>query len=51
MFRERHNIECVQCWGMTELGPLSTTRGPKHDQLELSKVELDSVRQTQGRPH
>jgi fatty-acyl-CoA synthase len=49
-FRERHGVEVIHAWGMTELSPLGTVNHllPKH--ASLSEAERDTVREKQGRP-
>jgi len=49
-FRERHGVEVIHAWGMTELSPLGTVNHllPKH--ASCSEEERDGVREKQGRP-
>jgi len=49
-FRERHGVEVIHAWGMTELSPLGTVNHllPKH--ASWSEEERDGVREKQGRP-
>ncbi|MDO5630919.1 MAG: long-chain fatty acid--CoA ligase [Paracoccus sp. (in: a-proteobacteria)] len=49
-FRDRHNIELIHAWGMTETSPLGTMNFPlaKHDALPADQADL--IRQGQGRP-
>jgi len=49
-FRERHGVEVVHAWGMTELSPLGTlnTFKSKHDAWD--DAARDALREKQGRP-
>ena len=49
-FRERHGIEVLHAWGMTEMSPLGTVNHllPRH--AALGEAERDAVREKQGRP-
>jgi acyl-CoA synthetase (AMP-forming)/AMP-acid ligase II len=49
-FRERHGIEVLHAWGMTEMSPLGTVNHllPKH--AACTEAQQDVVREKQGRP-
>jgi 3-(methylthio)propionyl---CoA ligase len=48
-FRERHGIETLHAWGMTELSPLGTVNTLKRKHLSLSPAEQQAIRLSQGR--
>jgi fatty-acyl-CoA synthase len=48
-FREKHDVDTVQIWGMTETSPLGTTSVPKKVHDDLSEEERDAIKATQGR--
>lgn len=49
-FRERHGVEVLHAWGMTELSPLGTANNPKAKHATLSEEEQRQIRLSQGRP-
>jgi len=48
-FRERHGIEVLHAWGMTELSPLGTLCTLKNQHLSLPEDEQMQIRLKQGR--
>jgi len=49
-FLEKHEVETLHAWGMTELSPLGTIFSPKPGFKELSEREQDALKAKQGRP-
>jgi acyl-CoA synthetase (AMP-forming)/AMP-acid ligase II len=47
---ERHGIEMLHAWGMTEMSPLGTTAMPKAKHLGLGSAAEMAVKSKQGRP-
>ncbi len=50
-FRDKHEVECVQMWGMTELCPLGTANQPKNPMSDVASSKVDGQSTSQGRPH
>ena len=48
-FRERHGVEVLHAWGMTEMSPVGTVGTLKNKQIALPKEEQTAVRLKQGR--
>jgi len=49
-FRERHGLNVVHAWGMTEMAPLGTVSRLSGDLHEAPPAEQYAYRATQGRP-
>ncbi len=49
-FRDRHGLEVVHAWGMTETSPLGSVAVLSSEMDNLSVAEQDVYRATQGRP-
>ena len=49
-FRERHGVEVLHAWGMTELSPLGTVNHFKSHHAALGEAQRDALREKQGRP-
>jgi acyl-CoA synthetase (AMP-forming)/AMP-acid ligase II len=49
-FRERHGVDVLHAWGMTELSPLGTLNRFKSKHGALDEAERDALREKQGRP-
>lgn len=49
-FRDRHGVELVQAWGMTETSPLATMNAPLAKHRALPFEEQDRIANGQGRP-
>ncbi|HQZ89654.1 MAG TPA: long-chain fatty acid--CoA ligase [Thermomicrobiales bacterium] len=49
-FRDRHGLEVVHAWGMTETSPLGSVAVLSSEMDNLSVAEQDVFRATQGRP-
>ncbi|WP_372571232.1 long-chain fatty acid--CoA ligase [Ruegeria jejuensis] len=49
-FREKHGIEMIHAWGMTETSPLGTANQPKAKHAELDDDAMNALRMGQGRP-
>ena len=47
---ERHGVEMLHAWGMTEMSPVGTTAALKAKHLGLSKEAQLAVKSKQGRP-
>ena len=47
---ERHDVEVLHAWGMTEMSPLGTTAMPKAKHLRLGSAAQMAVKSKQGRP-
>jgi fatty-acyl-CoA synthase len=48
-FRDLHDVQVIQGWGMTEMSPLGTANSPKAGMESLSKDELVAVQVKAGR--
>lgn len=48
-FREKHDVEAIQGWGMTEMSPLGTVATPRPSQLGGDWEKELRIRGTQGR--
>ena len=48
-FEERHRVEVLHAWGMTEMSPVGTTAALKGKHLDLSDEQRLAVQTTQGR--
>ena len=49
-FRERHGVDVLHAWGMTELSPLGTVNHFKSHHAAWGEAERDALREKQGRP-
>lgn len=49
-FRERHGVELVHVWGMTETSPIGTVNAPLAKHAALPFEEQDRIGNGQGRP-
>ena len=49
-FRERHGVEVLHAWGMTELSPLGTVNHPLPRHAGWPAEARDALREKQGRP-
>jgi len=49
-FRERHGVEVLHAWGMTELSPLGTVNHFKARHAGWDEPARDTLREKQGRP-
>jgi fatty-acyl-CoA synthase len=49
-FQERHGLNVLHAWGMTEMAPLGTTAQLPPDLMEASEAEQYAFRAKQGRP-
>jgi fatty-acyl-CoA synthase len=49
-FHDRHGVEVLHAWGMTELSPLGTVCSPNGEMAGLSFAEQFPTRAKQGRP-
>lgn len=49
-FREDFNCDAIHGWGMTETSPLGTMNQVKAKHKSLNKDEMNSLRESQGRP-
>lgn len=49
-FRENFNCDAIHGWGMTETSPLGTMNQIKAKHKSLSDSEMNSLRESQGRP-
>jgi fatty-acyl-CoA synthase len=47
---ERHGVEMLHAWGMTEMSPVGTTAALKARHLDLGKEAQMAVKSKQGRP-
>ena len=47
--QERHGVEVLHAWGMTETSPLGAVSALKHHHLGLSRSEQNAIRSKQGR--
>ena len=48
-FQERHGVQVLHAWGMTEMSPVGTTATLKSKHIGLSLEETFAVQSTQGR--
>jgi fatty-acyl-CoA synthase len=48
-FQERHGVQVLHAWGMTEMSPLGTAGTLKKDQLDRPLAERDAIQAKQGR--
>ncbi len=49
-FREKHDVDLIHAWGMTEMSPLGTINRPSGAIMDLPKDEYLRIRRKQGRP-
>jgi fatty-acyl-CoA synthase len=49
-FEDRHGIEAVQCWGMTELSPIGAQSALKPPQQKLPRARQLDIKARQGWP-
>jgi fatty-acyl-CoA synthase len=49
-FKQRHNVEILHAWGMTEVSPLGTVSHLKSYQHDLPETERFALRAKQGMP-
>ncbi len=49
-FENRHNIEVIHGWGMTEMSPLGSAAVPKASQVRLGRAAEQAVKAKAGRP-
>lgn len=49
-FRQRHGVEVIHGWGMTETSPLGLVNQLKNSQMALPEDERHRIRHAQGRP-
>jgi len=49
-FREKHGVEVLHAWGMTEMSPLGTVTRMKTRHAEWNEPQRDRLREKQGRP-
>ncbi len=49
-FRDRHGVELIHAWGMTETSPLGTMNAPLAKHRDLPLDEQDMIGNGQGRP-
>ena len=49
LLRDRHDVEVVHAWGMTEMSPIGTIRSTSPECASLPAEQLDVVRAKQGR--
>lgn len=49
-FSEKHGVEVIHAWGMTETSPLGTVNKPLHKHLNLNKTKRFDLATKQGRP-
>ncbi|HEV8691562.1 MAG TPA: 3-(methylthio)propionyl-CoA ligase [Ideonella sp.] len=48
-FQQRHGVQVLHAWGMTELSPLGTAGVLKGQQLDLPEAEREAIQAKQGR--
>jgi 3-(methylthio)propionyl---CoA ligase len=48
-FQQRHGVQVLHAWGMTELSPLGTAGVLKGHQLDLPEAEREAIQHKQGR--
>jgi fatty-acyl-CoA synthase len=48
-FRDKHDVDVIQGWGMTEMSPLGTTSTLKFDTIDLSPEDTIRVKAKAGR--
>ncbi|WP_299736424.1 long-chain-fatty-acid--CoA ligase [uncultured Roseobacter sp.] len=49
-FRERHGVETIHAWGMTEMSPIGSVNQPLAKHMDLELDALHRLRENQGRP-
>jgi fatty-acyl-CoA synthase len=49
-FRDRHGVEVIHAWGMTEMSPLGTANHPLAKHATLPEADRARLRESQGRP-
>ncbi len=49
-FREKHDIDLIHAWGMTEMSPLGTINRPSGGIMSLPDKDYRRIRRKQGRP-
>jgi 3-(methylthio)propionyl---CoA ligase len=49
-FRERHGVETVHAWGMSETSPIGTANALKQKHRDLASEDVNKLRTSQGRP-
>lgn len=49
-FREKHDVDLIHAWGMTEMSPLGTINRPSGVIAQLPRNEYLRIRRKQGRP-
>ncbi|MFZ9061070.1 MAG: long-chain-fatty-acid--CoA ligase [Steroidobacteraceae bacterium] len=49
-FRERHDVEVLHAWGMTEMSPIGTLNSPPRGFEDWPPEEQDALRIRQGQP-
>ncbi|XDA96669.1 long-chain fatty acid--CoA ligase [Sulfitobacter sp. LCG007] len=49
-FRDRHGVDVMHAWGMTEMSPLGSLNQPLAKHLDLSAEAQHRLREGQGRP-
>lgn len=49
-FKNNYDCDTIHAWGMTETSPLGTANIPKAKHQQLSTVEFEELRLSQGRP-
>lgn len=49
-FRERHDVEVLHAWGMTEMSPIGTLNSPPRGFQDWPREEQDALRIRQGQP-
>ncbi|WP_151638716.1 3-(methylthio)propionyl-CoA ligase [Noviherbaspirillum aerium] len=47
-FREKHNVELLHTWGMTEMSPLGTVCTLQNHHMHLPQTEQEAILQKQG---
>jgi fatty-acyl-CoA synthase len=48
-FREKHGVDTIHAWGMTEMSPLGTLNAPRREMESLGAEEQNKSRLKQGR--
>ncbi len=49
-FRERHDVEVLHAWGMTEMSPIGTLNSPPRGFEDWPREQQDALRVRQGQP-
>jgi 3-(methylthio)propionyl---CoA ligase len=49
-FRERHGVETIHAWGMSETSPIGTANALKQKHRDLAEEDINKLRTSQGRP-